>query len=61
MKILKQILPDILVVVCFAVISFAVLCPHVVNETVLVIAVVVLLSTFCVIYCIIENNLRKQL
>lgn len=51
----------LMIVLLFAVISFAVLCPHVVNETVLVIAVVVLLSTFCVIYCIIENKLRKQL
>ena len=51
----------LMIALLFAVISFAVLCPHVVNETVLVIAVVVLLSTFCVIYCIIENKLRKQL
>ena len=51
----------LMIALLFAVISFAVLCPQVVNETVLVIAVVVLLSTFCVIYCIIENKLRKQL
>ena len=51
----------LMIALLFAVISFAVLCPHVVNETVLVIAVVVLLSAFCVIYCIIENKLRKQL
>lgn len=45
----------------FAVISAAVLWPEVVNETVVTIAVVVLLTAFCIVYCIVENKLRKLL
>lgn len=45
----------------FAIISASVLWPEVVTEKVMPIPIVVLLLTFCVIYCIIENKLRKQL
>ena len=44
----------------FAVISASVLWPEVVTEKVMPIPVVALLVAFCVIYCIIENKLRKQ-
>ena len=44
----------------FAVISASVLWPEVVTEKVMPIPVVALLLAFCVIYCIIENKLRKQ-
>ena len=49
----------LMIALFFAVISFAVLWHRVLNETVIVIAVVVLLLAFCVIYFIIENKLRK--
>ncbi len=45
----------------FAVISAAVLWPKVVNETVITIAAIVLLAVFCIVYCIVENKLRKLL
>ena len=45
----------------FAVISASVLWPEVVTEKVMPIPVVALLLTFCIIYYIIENKLRKQL
>ena len=51
----------LMIALLFAVISSSVLWPQVVNEIVIVIAVVVLLLAFCAIYYIIENKLRKQL
>ena len=44
----------------FAVISASILWPEVVTEKVMPIPIVALLVAFCVIYCIIENKLRKQ-
>lgn len=51
----------LMIALLFAVISSSVMWPQVVNEIVIVIAVVVLLLAFCAIYFIIENKLRKQL
>jgi hypothetical protein len=45
----------------FAVISAAVLWPNSVAERMVVVAGVVLLTVFCITYCIIESKLRKKL
>ena len=50
-----------MIALLFAVISAAVLWPNSVAERMVVVAGVVLLTVFCITYCIIESKLRKKL
>lgn len=51
---------SLLITLLFAVISAAVLWTEVMNETIMTIAVIILILPLCVTYCLIENKIRKN-